>query len=163
MKVKLDKNYRSLYTLEDLDRAKTVIACEKENDENTPKEWAEYAVREALRGEAESLVEVLSAEARTAKNCRIGWDRFCEGSGKFVEYRVEFFHIGSGIKECVDRWEVEEWRYPNLTVTDYMEASDWELSLMDRISGIVVTLFVGDKAVSSACWDANGIEEIPLF
>jgi len=76
MKVKLDKDYRKLYTLEKLDMAKAVIAAEKE-DEMSAKDWAEYAVREALRNEDESLVEILKAEARTAMNCR-AWNRYGE-------------------------------------------------------------------------------------
>lgn len=86
MKVKLDKNYRSIYTLEELDMAKAVISNEKEYDEESPKGWAEYAAVEALKGEDEYLVEVLSAEATTAKNRRIEWDRFCEGSGQMDVY-----------------------------------------------------------------------------
>ena len=39
MKVKLDKDYRKLYTLEKLDMAKAVIAAEKE-DEMSAKDWA---------------------------------------------------------------------------------------------------------------------------
>ena len=66
MKVKLDKDYRSIYTLEEYDMAKTVIAAEKD-DEMSTKDWAEYAVREALRNEDGYLVEVLKAEARTAR------------------------------------------------------------------------------------------------
>ena len=76
MKVKLDKDYRKLYTLEKLDMAKAVIAAEKE-DEMSAKDWAEYAVNEALRNEDESLVEILKAEARTAMNCR-AWNRYGE-------------------------------------------------------------------------------------
>lgn len=50
MKVTLQKDYRSTYTLEDLDRAKTVINYEKNEDgEMSAKDWAEYAVNEALR------------------------------------------------------------------------------------------------------------------
>ena len=85
MKVKLDKNYRSIYTLEEYDMAKLVIANEKE-DNITAKEWAEYAAREALKGEDDYLIEVLSAEATTAKNRRNTWDRFCEGSGQMDVY-----------------------------------------------------------------------------
>ena len=80
MKVRLEENYRRLYTLEELDMAKAVIKAEKE-DEMSAKDWAEYAAREALRGETESLVEVLKAEARTARNCRIEWNRYGEGTG----------------------------------------------------------------------------------
>ena len=82
-------------------------------------------------------------------------------------YRVEFFYIGikGDNKEVVDSWEAEEWRYPNLTVTDYMECSDWELSPMERISGIIVTLFVDDVATSSAWWHEgmNGEELDTIF
>lgn len=76
MKVKLDKDYRKLYTLEKLDMAKAVIAAEKE-DEMSAKDWAEYAVREALRNEDGSLVEILKAEATTAMNCR-AWNKYGE-------------------------------------------------------------------------------------
>lgn len=86
MKVRLEKDYRKLYTLEELDMAKAVIANEKEYDEESPKEWAEYAAREALKGEEDYLIEVLSAEATTAKNRRNTWDRFCEGSGQMDVY-----------------------------------------------------------------------------
>lgn len=86
MKVKLEKDYRSIYTLEEFDMAKAVIANEKEYDEESPKYWAEYAAVEALKGEDEYLVEVLSAEATTAKNRRNTWDRFCEGSGQMDVY-----------------------------------------------------------------------------
>lgn len=86
MKVRLEKDYRSIYTLEELDMAKAVIANEKEYDAESPKEWAEYAAKEALKGEDEYLIEVLSAEATTAKNRRIEWNRFCEGSGKMDVY-----------------------------------------------------------------------------
>ncbi len=76
MKVRLEKDYRKLYTLEKLDLAKAVIAAEKE-DEMSAKDWAEYAVREALRNEDESVIEILKAEATTAKNCR-AWNEYGE-------------------------------------------------------------------------------------
>lgn len=74
MKVKLEKNYKSLYTLEDLDRAKAVIKAEAD-DLETAKGWAEYAAKEALKGEDDNLTEILKAEATTAGNCRI-WDAY---------------------------------------------------------------------------------------
>lgn len=74
MKVTLEKDYRKFYTLDDLDRAKKVIVAEKETD-CTPKEYAEMAIREALKnddGIAEDwIVEILKAEAHTAKNHRV--------------------------------------------------------------------------------------------
>ena len=76
MKVRLSKDYKSLYTLEDLERAKAVIRAEKE-DEETAKGWAEYAAREALKDEADYLVEIIKAEAETAGNCRI-WTAYGE-------------------------------------------------------------------------------------
>lgn len=69
MKVTLEKDYRRHYTLDDLDRAKTVIAWCKDTDE-TATYWAEYAVREALKECGGVLETVLSAEAHTAKNDR---------------------------------------------------------------------------------------------
>ena len=78
MKVTLEKNYRKYYTLEDLDHAKRVIVAEKETD-CTPKEYAEMAIREALKnddGIAEDyIVEIFKAEAHTAKNCRV-WNAY---------------------------------------------------------------------------------------
>lgn len=78
MKVTLEKNYRKYYTLEDLDRAKRVIAAEKE-DESTVKEWAEMAIREALKNDdgiyEDYIVETFKAEAHTAKNRRV-WNAY---------------------------------------------------------------------------------------
>lgn len=75
MKVTLEKDYRKFYTLEDLDHAKAVIAYEKEEDDETAKGWAVYAVNEALEGTNDRCVEVVKADARTAKNCRL-WNGY---------------------------------------------------------------------------------------
>ena len=77
MKVRLEEKYRNLYTLDDLDRAKAVIRAEKENDEETPKGWAEYAAREALKETGDYCLEIVSAEAHTAKNYR-AWNAYGE-------------------------------------------------------------------------------------
>ena len=82
MKVTLDKEYRQRYTLEDLDRAKAVIAYEKENDVITAKEWAEYAINEATENTTDTVIEILKATATTARNSRI-WDGYGEGTGNF--------------------------------------------------------------------------------
>lgn len=78
MKVTLEKNYRKYYTLEDLDRAKRVIAAENE-DESTVKEWAEMAIREAIKNDdgiyEDYIVEIFKAEAHTAKNHRV-WNAY---------------------------------------------------------------------------------------
>jgi len=84
MKVTLEKDYRKYYTLEDLDRAKAVIAAEKE-DEMSAKDWAVYAVGEALRNKVDSLWEILKAEATTAKNCR-AWNRYGDDSADMDVY-----------------------------------------------------------------------------
>lgn len=75
MKVTLQKDYRKIYTLDDLGRAKAIIAYEKENDEETPRGWAEYAIREA----GENAIEILKATAETARNCR-AWNQYGDGS-----------------------------------------------------------------------------------
>lgn len=78
MKVTLEKNYRKYYTLDDLDRARKVIAAEKE-DESTVKEWAEMAIREAIKNDdgvyEDYIVEIFKAEAHTAKNHRV-WNAY---------------------------------------------------------------------------------------
>lgn len=79
MKVALQKDYRSFYTLDDMDIAKRIIAEEKE-DEETATGWAEYAVNEYLRDSDEYLREIIKADARTARNGRI-WDAYFDGSG----------------------------------------------------------------------------------
>ena len=86
MKVTLQKDYRQFYTLEDLDRAKMVIASEKE-DESTIASWAVYAVNEVLNYLNNGMggyayadeKDILKATARTAKNCR-AWNEYGEGS-----------------------------------------------------------------------------------
>lgn len=72
--------------------------------------------------------------------------------GKLVKYRVEFFHIGSGTRETAEEWLVEEDRYPDLTAVDYMDCAEWELATEEAISGIIVTLFIEGRPVSSVWW-----------
>ncbi len=91
MKVSLEKDYKKFYTIEDLERAKMVIASEKE-DEETVKGWAEYAAREALKGTRDYLAEVIKAEARTAKNCRV-WNAYgasAEFSSEDMDVWIDF-------------------------------------------------------------------------
>ena len=80
MKVKLEENYRRFYTLDEFDNAKAVISAEKE-DEETAKGWAEFAAREALKDDDDYMRRIVEAEAETAKNGRLNWNQFCEGSG----------------------------------------------------------------------------------
>lgn len=76
MKIKMPKDYKDTYTLADVERAKAVIACEKE-DEETAAGYAMYAINEATRDGAPFLgiVEIIKAEATTAKNCRV-WNAY---------------------------------------------------------------------------------------
>ena len=96
MKVTLEKNYRKLYTLDDLDRARKVIAAEKETD-CTPKEYAEMAIREALKNDDgitdDWIVEIFKAEAHTAKNHR-AWNLWgnsleTENMDVWIEFAAE--------------------------------------------------------------------------
>ena len=80
--------------------------------------------------------------------------------GKLVKYRVEFFHIGSGVREVAEEWLVEEDRYPDLTAVDYMTCDGFEFDQSDLESGIIVTLFIEGKPVSSVLWHGYGMENI---
>lgn len=80
MKVTLPDNYKMWMTVDDVERARCIIKAEREDCE-TAKGWAEYAVREALKGSDEYLRNVLDASAEIAANSRV-WDAW-EGGGKF--------------------------------------------------------------------------------
>lgn len=96
MKVTLPKDYRQYFTLDDLDRAKAVIASFKE-DTTTLKELAESAVSEALRGEKYGWCEeVLKVEAHVGKNNRIPLDYFTDGSLNFDVY-IDFTAQWGGV------------------------------------------------------------------
>lgn len=87
MKVALEKGYRKHYTLEDLEIAKKIIQWEKE-DGMSAKDWAEMAIREALKGTGDYLKECLKAEAHTAKNCRANdnyWPSEYNEDGVWIE------------------------------------------------------------------------------
>lgn len=127
MKVTLEKDYRKYYTLEDLDRAKAVIKAEKEDDTYTAKEWAEYAAREALRGEEAFLVEVIRAEATTAKNCRV-WGAYTDDSADMDVYISFLAETSDGFIEAgaylTDIWRSEaETRYKNHM---YIRKAQWK-------------------------------------
>lgn len=109
MKVTLAKDYRKLYTLDDLDIAKELISCAKE-DASTAKEYAAFAVKEALRGKDDFLEEVLKATAETCKNNNV-WDRYFEGSGNmdiYIEATAEtsrgFIKVSAYLS---DIWEID--------------------------------------------------------
>ena len=79
MKVKLQNEWKSLYTIEDLKRAKAIIKSEKEDDNETAAEWAEYAVNEALKDKSDYLLRIIEAKAETARNCRV-WNAYSDES-----------------------------------------------------------------------------------
>ena len=97
MKVKLQDGYREIYTLKDLDRAKAVIAYEKE-DESSIKDWMEYAANEALKDENGSVIEILKAEAHTAKNCR-AWNLYGEETGDMDVWVKGIVRLYEGVME----------------------------------------------------------------
>ena len=80
MKVKLEKDYRRLYTLEDHDCAKAVINSLKE-DESPVTDWLDYAVGEWQKQHGGyAYYEIIRADARTAKNCRV-WNAYGDDTG----------------------------------------------------------------------------------
>lgn len=85
MKVTLEKDYKDLYTITDLKRAKEIIHQMKE-DLSTPEEYLEAAAYEILRSSAlkdtaEFFVEVLTAKATTCRNGRV-WNAFFDFSSE---------------------------------------------------------------------------------
>lgn len=126
MKVTLEKDYRKYYTLEDLDRAKAVIAAEKE-DEMSAKDWAVYAVGEALRNKDGSLWEILKAEATTAKNCR-AWNKYGDDSAdmdvyiRFLAETTEGFIRGGAYLS--DIWETGATEYKQHMYIRWAEWTD---------------------------------------
>lgn len=124
MKVKLEKEYRSRYTLDELDMARKVIASEKD-DGSTAREWAEYAVNEALRNEDGCLLEVIKAEAETAKNCRV-FNAYGDGTGEmdvwvsFLAETTEGFIKGGAYLS--DIWQTGGMEYKQHM---YIRWADW--------------------------------------
>lgn len=74
MKVTLVENYKSIYSLDDVARAKTVIKYQKD-DSSTVSDYARYAVNEALKGTDDGLVRIIEATAETARNSRV-WNLY---------------------------------------------------------------------------------------
>ena len=70
MKVRLENNYKNLYTVADLECAKKVIEYEKKEDEMPVMDYAEIALN-AIQADHDSIIGVLKVIAHTAKNCRV--------------------------------------------------------------------------------------------
>lgn len=79
MKVTFKKDYKAVFTVDDVERAKKVIKSEKEEDTETAATWAETAAREAVKGTNDFLEDVITANAVVAKNCR-AWNAYFDGS-----------------------------------------------------------------------------------
>lgn len=74
MLVRLQENYKDIYTVSDLERARAVIKMMRE-DESVVAEYAEMAVNEALDCTGDYLRRILKATASTARNCRV-WNAY---------------------------------------------------------------------------------------
>ena len=79
MRVTMPENWKSIFTMDKVEIARRIIKQERENDDETPKGWAEYAIREALKDSGDYLREILTAKAEIAGNCRV-WNAYFEGS-----------------------------------------------------------------------------------
>ena len=81
MKVTLEKDYKSIYTINEVEAAKIVIKFEKD-DSYTAKDWAEYAAFEALKDMHDGLDRILEASAETCRRRYddIDWESYGEGS-----------------------------------------------------------------------------------
>jgi len=82
MKVNLSKSYKEFFTISDLEKAREVIKCMKE-DVFSVKEYAEMAVQHVLLKEDryETLVRIIEANAEVRSNGRI-FDAYGYGSGR---------------------------------------------------------------------------------
>ena len=125
MRVHMDKEYRRNYTLEDIDRAKMVIAFEKENDEDTAKGWAVYAVNEAAKVYDDYSVEIIKADATTAKNYR-AWNLYGDGSQDMDVWVEATAKTGNGFIEVgaylSDIWQTGAVHYTNHMYIKYYKA-----------------------------------------
>lgn len=114
MKVTLEKNYKSFYTIEDLEIAKSVIKNMKE-DTFSAKEYLKMAVGDYLRNEKGYCEEVISAEAITSLNGR-AWnaysgdiesqhmDIWISGLAK-IGYKESYIEIGAYL---TDIWSISD-------------------------------------------------------
>ena len=97
MKVKLEENYKSLYTLENLYRAKRIIADEKEDTE-TAAGYARIAAANIAKAHGYWIDRIIEASAETALNGRI-WNAWGEDSGNMDIWISFIAKTGSGFIE----------------------------------------------------------------
>lgn len=126
MKVKMPKEYKRLFTVEEYEIGKEIIKYERENDSNTEKDWAEYAVREALKDSKSWLEDILLAKAEVYKNNRIEWDGYFEGSHDLDVYISATAIISDGYLEIgaylSDIWKTGAEEYKdNMFIAKYVK------------------------------------------
>lgn len=83
MRVKMPKNWNEWMTADDVEAAGKLIQSELENDTETTKGYACYAINEALRGIKDSFTTqkaILACSAEIAGNARV-FDAYFDGSG----------------------------------------------------------------------------------
>lgn len=117
MKVKLEDGYKDYYTLSDLEKAKAVIKFMKD-DESSVKEYAEYALNEALRDADIYSMGIITAEASTAKNSRgRAWDAYGEDTGSMDVWVEALAKTNEGYIEIgaylTDIWQTGDDHYSN--------------------------------------------------
>lgn len=84
MKVRMPKNWTQWMTTDEVEAAGKLIKDELENDTETTKGWAFYAINEALRGSKDSFGDqkaILACSAEIAGNARV-FDAYFDGSGR---------------------------------------------------------------------------------
>ena len=123
MKVNLDKDYKTMYTVAEVTEAKKIINQMKE-DESSAADMAEYAIREALKDKNDYLREVLKATATITKNYR-AWNNYNENSGQldvWVEATAEtekgFVKVGACL---TDIWQTGATDYSNFMYVQYFK------------------------------------------
>lgn len=79
MKIKLEENYKSIYTLENLYRAKRIIEEEKE-DAETAAGYARIAADHIAKKHVDWVDRIIEASAETALNNRV-WNVWNDSSG----------------------------------------------------------------------------------
>lgn len=117
MKVKLQDGYKDYYTLSDLEKAKEVIKFMKD-DSSSVKEYAEYALNEALRDADIYSMGIITAEASTAKNSRGRvWDAYGEDTGSMDVWVEALAKTNEGYIEIgaylTDIWQTGGEHYSN--------------------------------------------------
>ena len=109
MKVKMNKDYKALFTLNDVERAKEIIKIEK-TDDSTPEDYLRIAVRHWLdrNDDRQYIEEVVRAEAYVDKSYT-AWDRYFDGSGDMDVYIEGLVRTGHSYIEIgaylSDIWE----------------------------------------------------------